>query len=113
MVRVKRGTIKNKKRKKLLKLAKGYRWGRKSKRKLAREAVWHAFVHAYRGRKEKKRVQRRIWQIKLNAALRQKGLKYSIFAHKLKVKNIKINRKVLVNLAENYPFVFDLILEKV
>lgn len=112
MVRIKRGTIKNKKRKKLLKLAKGYRWGRKSKKKMAREAIFHAWVHAYRGRKEKKRIYRRLWQLKLNAALRQRGWKYSTFAHKLKEKNIKINRQILAQLAENLPSVFEAILNQ-
>jgi len=107
MVRVKRGKLKTKKRKKLLKETKGYKWGRKSKKKMAREAFWHAMVHAYRGRKEKKRLQRRIWNIKINAALRAYGYKYSEFLHKMKEKNIKINRKMLAELAQNYSDVFN------
>jgi large subunit ribosomal protein L20 len=113
MVRVKRGKIKNKKRRRLLKAVKGYRWGRKSKKKMAREAFWHAMVHSYRGRKEKKRVQRKLWQIRLNAALREKGSKYSVFMHKLKEKNIKINRKILSQIAIEHKDLFDKIFEYV
>jgi len=111
MSRVKRGKIKNKKRKELLRLVKGYKWGRKSKKKMAREAFWHAMVHSYRGRKEKKRVQRRIWQIRLNAALREQGSKYSQFISQLKKKNIMLNRKILSQIANENKNLFVKILE--
>ncbi|MFZ8848183.1 MAG: 50S ribosomal protein L20 [Minisyncoccia bacterium] len=113
MARVKRGTIKTKKRKKILKLAKGYKWQRKSKEKFAKEAILHAFKHAYEGRKKKKRYFRRLWQVRLNAFLRERGMKYSEFIHKLKENNIQLNRKVLAEIALNYPNIMEEILEAV
>ncbi|GIW65693.1 MAG: 50S ribosomal protein L20 [Candidatus Parcubacteria bacterium] len=112
MVRVKRGKIKTKKRKKILKLAKGYKWSRKSKEKFAKEAILHAGVKAYRGRKEKKRNFRKLWQVQLNAFLRSRGLKYSTFIHQLKENNIILNRKILAELANNYPQILDNIIEE-
>ncbi len=113
MARVKRGKIKTKKRKKLLKLAKGYKWQRKSKEKFAKEAILHAFKHAYEGRKKKKRDFRRLWQVRINAFLRARGLKYSNFMKKLKDKNIKLNRKILAELSVNYPHIMEEIVEYV
>lgn len=107
MVRVKRGKIKTKKRKKLLKLAKGYKWQRKSKEKFAKEAILHAFKHSYEGRKKKKRDFRRLWQVRINAFLRERGLKYSTFMKKLKNNNIKLNRKILAELSVNYPQIME------
>lgn len=106
MVRVTRGVIKTKKRRKLLKLTKGYRWGRKNTKRRAKEAVLHAFQHAYEGRKQKKRDFRRLWNVRLNAALRPLETKYSEFIHNLKENNIDLNRKVLSELAKDYPEVF-------
>jgi len=106
MVRVKRGKISTKKRRKILKLAKGYRLGRKSKERLAKEALLHAFAHAFADRKRKKRDFRKLWQIKIKAAANQEGLSYSKFMHLLKEANIKLNRKSLADLAENHPKVF-------
>ena len=111
MSRVKRGTIKHKKRSRILKKTKGYKWGRKKLVKQAREAILHAGVHAYRGRKERKRDFRRLWQIKINAAVRQQGLNYSRFIDGLKKKNILLDRKILADLAENEPQVFNKIIE--
>jgi len=113
MVRVKRGKIKTKKRKKILKLAKGYKWQRKSKEKFAKEAILHAGVHSYRGRKEKKRNFRRLWQVQLNAFLRQHDLKYSQFIHQLKENQIELNRKVLSELANSYPQVLTNLIETI
>ncbi len=113
MARIKRGVIKHKKREKLLRLTKGFRWGRKSKKRAAKEALLHAFTHAFRGRKEKKRNFRQLWNVKINAALRTEGLKYSEFINLLKKKDIKLNRKVLADLAEHEPQVFKKIIESV
>lgn len=113
MSRVKRGVIKNKKRKKLLKLVKGFRAPYGTKKKFAKEAILHAFKHAYVGRKEKKRNFRRLWQVRINAYLRQKGLKYSSFTGLLKKQKVDLNRKVLSELVQNYPFVFDKIIDSV
>lgn len=107
MARVKRGKIKLKKRRKILKLTKGFRAPYSAKEKFAKEALLHAFKYAYFGRKEKKRNFRRLWQVRLNAALRPLGFKYSSFVHTLKEKNINLNRKVLSELALQHPSLFE------
>jgi len=113
MTRVKRGAAAHKRRKKIIKQAKGFKWGRKSKYKLAKDALKHAWVHAYKDRKRKKRDFRRLWQIKINAAARANGLTYSQFINKLKKANIEIDRKILALLAEKHSEVFEKIVEKV
>lgn len=113
MTRVKRGTIAHKKREKLLKHTKGFRWGRKSKERAAKEALLHAWSRAFKGRKEKKRTFRSLWQIKINAAARNLGLTYSKLINGLKKKNIIIDRKILADIAENEPKVFEKIVEKI
>lgn len=113
MTRVKRGTIAHKKREKVLKLTKGYRWGRKSKERAAKEALLHGLSRAFRGRKEKKRNYRTLWNVKLNAALRAEGTTYSKFIKALKDAKIELDRKVLADLAENHPAVFKKIVESV
>jgi large subunit ribosomal protein L20 len=112
MTRVKRGTTAHKRRKKIIKLAKGFKWGRKAKYKLAKDALKHAWAHAYKDRRRKKRDFRRLWQIKINAASRQHGLTYSRFINKLKKAKIEIDRKILAHLAEKQPEVFKKIVEK-
>ena len=106
MTRVKRGTIAHKKREKLLKYTKGFRWDRKSKERAAKEALLHAWSHAWRGRKEKKRNFRALWQVKINAAARVEGLSYSKFIAGLKKHNIRLDRKILADLAQHEPKVF-------
>jgi large subunit ribosomal protein L20 len=105
-MRVKRGKAHLKRRKNLLKRAKGYRWGRKSKIKLARPAVYRAGEFAFRDRRAKKRDFRSLWLIKINAGSRENGLTYSQLIKKLKDKKIVINRKMLALLAEKYPAIF-------
>ncbi|MCD5396370.1 MAG: 50S ribosomal protein L20 [Candidatus Pacebacteria bacterium] len=112
MVRVKRGTIHTKKRRKLLKQVKGFRWGRKNKIKLAKEALLHALSYAYRDRRTKKREKRRLWQVQINAATRKLGLSYSKFMGALKKKNIELDRKILASLANEYPEIFEKIVEE-
>jgi large subunit ribosomal protein L20 len=112
-MRVKRGKIANKKRKKILKLTKGFRWGRKSKERAAKEALLHALSRSFKGRKEKKRVNRSLWIVKINAALRQEGLKYSTFINQLKKAKIKLDRKILADLAENHSEIFKKIVNTV
>lgn len=106
MTRVKRGKIATKKRKKILSYTKGFMWGRKSKERLAKEALLHAWTNAFRGRKEKKRDMRSLWQVKINAAVRTHGMKYSTFIAALKKNKIDLDRKVLADLAEHDPKVF-------
>lgn len=111
MPRVKRGTIAHKKRERLLKKTKGFRWGRKSKERAAKEALLHALSRKFRGRKEKKRAFRSLWNVKINATARESGLSYSKFISALKKKGIKLDRKILADLAQNEPSVFKKIVE--
>lgn len=113
MTRVKRGTIAHKKRERLLKYTKGFRWGRKAKEASAKEALLHAWDHAFRGRKEKKRNFRALWNVKIGAASRTAGIKYSELISKLKKANIKLDRKILATLAEHEPKIFEKVIEKV
>ncbi len=112
MVRVKTGKAAHKRRKHLLKHAKGFRWGRKSKYKLAKDALRHAWRYAYRDRRTKKRERRRLWQIQINAACRQQGISYSRFISGLKKNKISLDRKILSGLAQTHPDIFKKILEK-
>src|SRR3989338_11523213 len=113
MSRVKRGVTSVKRRKKILKYTKGFKWGRKSKERAAKEALLHAWTHAFRDRRVKKRTARALWQIRLNAAAREHGLNYSKFAHVLKKAKIGLDRKVLWEIAVKYPEVFKEIIAKV
>ena len=113
MTRVKRGTTAHKKREKLLKLTKGFRWGRKSKERAAKEALLHALPRAFKGRKEKKRNFRQLWQVQINAGAREHGLSYSKLIAGLKKNKILLDRKILAELAKNEPKVFEKIVEKV
>lgn len=113
MVRVKKGKAAHKRRKYLLKHAKGFRWGRKRKYKLAKDALRHAWSYAYRDRRTKKREKRKLWQIHINAACRQQGISYSRFISGLKKNKIELDRKILSQLAQNHPEIFKKIVEKV
>jgi len=113
MPRVKRGTTHVKKRRKLLKKVKGYKWGRKKLIRLAKTATTKAGAHAYIDRKKKKRTNRGLWQIKINAFVREHGLSYSAFINKLKTSKIELDRKVLADLAVNNKKVFAKIIEQI
>lgn len=113
MTRVKRGTLAAKKRRKILKYAKGFRWGRKSKERAAKEALLHAWSHAWRGRKKKKGDFRKLWQIKINAAAREHGLSYNALINRLKKRGILLDRKILADIAEREPLAFAKIIEKI
>ena len=113
MARVKRGKTHLKRRKNLLAKAKGYRWGRGRKIKLAKTAVTKAGVHSYRDRRKKKRNFRRLWSTKINAALEPHDLSYSVFIGKLKKANIELDRKILAELAEYHPSVFEAVIKEV
>ena len=113
MSRVKRGKIHLKRRRHLLKEAKGFKWGRKSKIKLAKVAIRKAGVHAWRDRRRKKREFRRLWQIQIGAAARTYGISYSKFIAGLKKKNILLNRKILADFAQNHPKIFAKIVEEI
>ena len=106
MSRVKRGVMKNKRRKNILAQTKGYRFDRKSKERVAKEAIRHAGVHAFRDRRAKKREFRNLWTLRLNAAVRPLGFSYSKFIGVLKKSNIALDRKSLSTLAKDYPEIF-------
>ncbi|MFH1565120.1 MAG: 50S ribosomal protein L20 [bacterium] len=112
MPRVKGGTTRIKKRKKVLKMTKGYKWGRKKLIKLAKTAINKAGQHAYADRKKKKGDFRSLWQIRINNAVRELGMNYSTFIAGLKKANIEIDRKALSDLAINNPEVFKKIVEE-
>lgn len=112
MPRVKRGTSHLKKRRKLLKQVRGYHWGNKNLIKRAKETLAKAGAHAYRDRRRKKREARALWNIKINASLRELGTTYSKFINDLKTNKIELDRKILADLAENEPGVFKRIVEE-
>ena len=111
MARVKRGTTAHRKREKLLRHTKGFKWGRKSKKRLAKEALLHAWSNQFRDRKRKKREFRRLWNIQINAGARTHDISYSKLIGALHKKNIQIDRKILADLAEREPAVFARIVE--
>ncbi len=110
MTRVKGGVHALKRRRKVLKAAKGFKWGRKSKERAAKEALLHAWSYAFRGRKEKKRDYRALRQIQIGAAAKAEGTSYSKLMGSLKKSNISLNRKMLSLLAQSHPEVFKEIL---
>ena len=101
MSRAVNGTISRRRRKKVLRLAKGFRSVRSKVYRKAREAVYKALSYAYRDRKTRKRNFRRLWIIRINAAVRAEGMTYSDFIHGLKKANIELDRKVMSELAVN------------
>ncbi len=113
MPRVKRGKIANKRRKNLLKHAKGFKWARNTHYRAAKEALLHAWSKSYYDRKKKKGEFRTFWQIKIGAAAKEQGISYSKFIHALKNAHIELDRKILADVAENHPEVFNKIVEKV
>ena len=111
MARIKRAVNAHKKRRKYLKLAKGY-WGSKSKQyRAASEQVRRSLRYAYIGRKLRKRDFRRLWITRINAAARLNGMSYSTFINGLKKHNITVNRKILADLAVNDAAAFTKLVE--
>ncbi|GIV31379.1 MAG: 50S ribosomal protein L20 [Saprospiraceae bacterium] len=98
-------------RKKVIKMAKGYFGRRKNVWTVAKNAVDRAMAFAYVGRKLKKRAYRRLWIARINAAARQHGTTYSRLMHQLAAKNIQLNRKALADLALNHPEVFKAVVD--
>jgi large subunit ribosomal protein L20 len=99
MVRVKRGNVARKRRKKILSIASGYRGAHSILFRVANQQVMKALRYAYIGRKQKKRIFRRIWISRINAASRLNGISYSQLIHKFKKSNIDLNRKMLSQIA--------------
>lgn len=100
-------------RKKILKAAKGYFGARKNVYTVAKNAVEKAMQYAYRDRRNKKRAFRRLWIARINAAARQEGLSYSKFMHGLKKADVQLNRKTLADLAMHHPDAFKSLVDKV
>ena len=112
MPRVKRSVHARKKRRKVLEQAKGY-WGiKKSSYKYAKEQVEHSLAYAYRDRKNRKRVFRRLWIVRINAAARANGLSYNQFVAGCRKANIELDRKILADLAVDDPTAFAAIAEQ-
>ncbi len=107
MSRVKGGVAANKRRKNILEQVKGYRFGRSKKKRQAREAIYHAQLHSFAHRKDKKNDFRTLWIARLNAALKTQGLRYNTFIKNMKDKSILLDRKILSTLAKDRPEAFE------
>jgi large subunit ribosomal protein L20 len=112
MPRIKRGTVHKKRIKKVLRSAKGYRWGNKSKFRQAKVAMLHSWNQAFQARRKKKGVFRASWQVQINAAARENGVSYSKLIHGLKKQSIAIDRKILATLANEHPEIFKVLASK-
>ena len=106
MARVKRGNVLRKRHKKILKLAKSFKGSRSRLFVVANQAVMKALKFQYRDRRNKKRVFRRLWIARINAAVRQHGLSYSRFINALSKANVTVNRKILADIAVKDPAAF-------
>ena len=113
MPRSKNAVASRKRRKKILKQAKGYFGARSKVYTVAKNAVEKGLVYAYRDRRNKKRNFRKLWIARINAATRAEGMNYSSFIHALKENEIELNRKVLADLAMNEPTTFKAVVDKV
>ncbi|RMD65347.1 50S ribosomal protein L20 [Candidatus Parcubacteria bacterium] len=111
MTRVKRGVTAHARHKKVLKFTKGHYGARHRLFKTANESMIHALVYAYRDRRNRKRDFRRLWITRINAASRQHGLSYSKFMHGLKQANVRLDRKILADLAVRDPKAFEAVVE--
>lgn len=111
MTRVKRGNVARKRRKKILKLAKGFRGSHSRLFRMANQQVMKALRNAYRDRRKRKRDFRRLWITRINAAARQNGVSYSQLAGSLKKADIQINRKMLAQMAVLDPASFSQVVE--
>lgn len=111
MPRVKKGVHAIKRRRSILKAAKGYRFGRSKKEKEAKVAIRKAGVYAFAHRRDKKNDFKRLWNIKISAAFKPMGMSFSKATGNLKKKEVKLNRKMLAELAQNQPEVFNKVAE--
>ena len=112
-MRTKTGYSRRRRHTKVIKATKGYRMTRHRLFKVAHEALLHAGQYAFAGRRRRKREIRRLWTIRINAAVRQQGLSYSRFIKLIKDKNIRINRKMLAYLATEEPKKFISLFQKI
>lgn len=113
MARVKGGVMAQKRRRNILEEVKGYKFGRSKKKRQAREAIYHAQLHAFAHRKDKKNDFRQLFIARINAALNAHGMKYSRFIKTLKDKSILLDRKVLAQIAKDRPESFNRVIAKV
>ncbi len=113
MTRVKRGNVAHKRRKKIFKLAKGFRAGASKLFRTANQRVMKALRHAYRDRRKRKRDFRRLWIVRINAAARLNGISYSQFIDKLNKADVKLNRKMLAQIAMMDPDGFSQVVKTV
>jgi large subunit ribosomal protein L20 len=113
MTRVKRGTIKNKRRKNILAQTKGFRFGRSTKVAEAKDALRHAGNYSFAHRKDKKADARSLWTTRINASVRPLGISYSKFIDGLKKKDMIIDRKILSDIAQNNPETFTRIVKSI
>ena len=111
MTRVKKGVHALKRRRSVLKQTKGFRHGRSTKERQAKEALLHSGNYSFAHRKDKKSHNRKLWNIKINALSRELGMSYSKLIGTRKKKNILLDRKILADLAQNQPLIFAKILE--
>ena len=112
-MRTTKGAARNKAKNRLFKKTKGYRGGRGTLLRTAKETLVRAEVYAYRDRKVRKREFRKLWILRINAAVRERGLRYSVFIHGLNQANIELDRKTLSEMAIHDPASFDAIVEQV
>ena len=110
-MRVKTGTVRHRRHKKLLKQARGFYSGRRKHFRKAKEQLERSLVYAHRDRRQNKRDFRRLWIVRINAATRLNGMNYSTFMHGLKLANIELDRKILADMAMNAPESFTKIAE--
>lgn len=113
MPRVKRGVTAHARHKKILAQAKGYRGRRSTVYRIAKQAVMRAGQYAYRDRRNRKRVFRSLWIARINAAAREHNLTYSKFIHGLKLASIKLNRKIIADLAVTNKFAFSKVVDQI
>ncbi len=113
MTRVKKGVHALKRRRSVLKQTKGFRHGRSTKERQAKEALLHSGNYSFAHRKDKKSHNRKLWNIKINALGRELGISYSKLIDALKKKEIVLDRKILADLAQNHPLVFAKIVESI
>jgi large subunit ribosomal protein L20 len=111
MVRARRGHARRQAKNRIFKLTKGYVGGRRRLLRLAKQAILRARQYAYRDRRVRKRQMRRLWIIRINAACRQRGIRYSTFIHALLESGVELNRKVMAHLAYVDPTAFDALVE--
>ena len=112
-MRVKRGNVSRKRHKKILKLAKSFIGARSRIFKVANIAVMKSLKYAYRDRRAKKRSMRRLWIVRINAAVRERGMSYSRFVNACKKSNVIVNRKMLADMAVRDPEAFQTVFDAV